>query len=153
MATSTYARMLSLLAFSMMSGSAFPAWTHEAGVIKTLQGQAHVERDAQTLELKVGDTVQEKDRVIVASHSSVGISMKDETLLSIGPDSSFVLNNYQFDPVTRQGKVETTMLKGTFRYVTGLIGKLNPSAIKVNTKTATIGIRGTEFIIEVPDEQ
>jgi hypothetical protein len=41
-------------------------------------------------------------------------------------------------------------LKGTLRYVSGLIGKKNPQAIKVMTANSTIGIRGTDFIVEVP---
>jgi hypothetical protein len=62
-----------------------------------------------------------------------------------------VINRYSFNPITREGWVETSILKGTCRFVTGFIGWLNPEAIKVTTPTAVIGVRGTDFIVEVHD--
>jgi hypothetical protein len=134
-----------------MPGFVKPVFAYEAGIIKTLHGQVRIERGAGYLEARIGDPVQENDRVIVQMMSSVGISLSDETLLSLGPNSAMLIDKYSFNPVTREGQVETSMLKGTFRYVTGLIGRLNPGAIKVTTPTATMGIRGTEFIVEVLD--
>ena len=131
-------------------GLAGPGLASESGIVKTLQGQVLIERGASQLQAKVGDPVQERDRVIVRSNSSVGISMRDETLLGIGPNSTMVIDRYAYDPVTREGQVETSILKGTLRYVTGLIGKTNPKAVKVTTANATIGVRGTEFVVEVP---
>ncbi len=138
------------MACAALFALAGPGFAGESGIVKTLQGQVVIERGASKLEAKVGDAVQERDRVIVHSNSSVGISMKDETLLAMGPNSTMVIDRYAYDPVTRQGNVETSVLKGTLRYVTGLIGKTNPKAVKVTTANATIGVRGTEFIVEVP---
>ena len=138
------------IACAALSGFAGPGLAGESGIVKTLQGQVLIERGASKLEARIGDPVQERDRVIVRSNSSVGISMKDETLLGIGPNSTMVIDRYAYDPVTREGRVETSILQGTLRYVTGLIGKTNPKAVKVTTANATIGVRGTEFIVEVP---
>jgi hypothetical protein len=124
---------------------------YEAGIVKTVRGQVRIERDGTSLEAKVGVPVQERDRVIVQDASSVGISMSDETLLSIGRNSTMVIDKYAYDPVTREGQVATSILKGTLRFVTGLIGRAHPKAIRITTVNATIGIRGTEFIVEVPD--
>lgn len=142
----------------MISGAAFlgfanPVFAYESGMIKTVRGQVRIERGSRNLEARIGDPVQERDRVIAQSGSSVGISMNDETLLSIGPNSTLVIDKYAYDPVTREGQVATSILKGTLRYVTGLIGRARPQAIKVMTANATIGIRGTEFIVEVPGEK
>lgn len=123
----------------------------EAGYVKTIKGQAHVERSGNRLPLSLGDAVFENDRVKVSEQGSVGISFKDETLVGLGPGSNFVVNHYAYDPTSRTGKVETSIIKGTLRFVTGLIGKSNPEAIKVHTPTATVGIRGTDFIVEVLD--
>jgi hypothetical protein len=128
-----------------------PVFAYEAGIIKTVRGQVMIERGTSHLEVKVGDIVQENDRISVRMASSVGISLSDETLISLGPNSAMVIDRFSFNPVTREGLVETSILKGTCRFVTGLIGWLNPGAIKVTTPTAVIGIRGTDFIIEVHD--
>jgi hypothetical protein len=128
------------------------AYAGDAGTIKTVRGKVTLERQGKSADTQVGDAVYAGDRVRVIGDGSVGISMRDETLLSAGPNSTLVIDNYAYNPTTREGQVETSILKGTLRFVTGLIGRANPSAIKVSTPTATVGIRGTDFIVEVPDE-
>jgi len=145
-------RILVIFSCAAILGFAGLGFASESGIVKTVRGQVLIERGSSKLEAKVGDPVQEHDRLVVQSNSSVGLSMRDETLLGIGPNSTMVIDRYSYDPVTREGKVETSILKGTLRYVSGLIGKANPQAIKVMTDNATIGIRGTEFIVEVPSK-
>ena len=146
------ATILAFISCAAVLGVSGTVFAYEAGIIKTVRGQVRIERDGRNLEGKVGVPVQERDRVIVQDGSSVGISMSDETLLSLGRNSTMVIDKYAYDPVTREGQVATSILKGTLRYVTGLIGRAHPQSIKVTTSNATIGIRGTEFIVEVPDE-
>lgn len=147
--STTISVFISCAAILGFAGSAF---AYESGIIKTVRGQVRIERGGSNLEARVGVPVYERDRVIVQDASSVGISMSDETLLSIGRNSTLVIDKYSYDPVTREGQVATSILKGTLRYVTGLIGRARPKAVMVTTNNATIGIRGTEFIVEVPDE-
>jgi hypothetical protein len=128
-----------------------PAHASSSGIVKTVRGQVRIERGTGDVVAKVGDPVQEQDRVVVPPGGSIGISMSDETLLSIGSNSTVVISKYNFNPVTREGQVETSILKGSFRFVSGLIARLNPGAIKISTPSATIGIRGTDFIVEVTD--
>ena len=142
--------LLVLTTCAAVLGFANPAFAYQSGIIKTVRGQVRIERGGSDVEARVGDPVQELDRVVARSGSSVGISMNDETLLSMGPNSTLVIDKYSYDPVTREGSVATSILKGTLRYVTGLIGRAHPHAIKVMTANSTIGIRGTEFIVEVP---
>lgn len=124
-----------------------------AGVVKTLQGQAWVDRAGTTLEAAVGLPVYAGDRIRVGKTGSIGISMRDETLISLGPNSDLNIDGYAYNPTTRDGKVETSIFKGTLRFVSGLIARNNPAAVRVSTPTATVGIRGTDFIVEVPDEK
>ncbi|MCK6391970.1 MAG: FecR domain-containing protein [Azonexus sp.] len=124
----------------------------DAGIVKTLQGPVQIVRSGNPRDVTVGDPVQAGDRVLVGKGGSVGISMRDETLISLGPNSVFDIRAFAYNPTTREGEVDTSIIRGSLRYVTGLIGKLNPRAVKVSTPTATIGIRGTEFIVDVPDE-
>lgn len=123
----------------------------DSGMVKNIQGEVRVERAGGALPLRVGDAVQEFDRVVVGPTGSAGITLKDETLISLGPNSALVIDAFAFDSKTNQGRVETSILRGAMRYVTGLVGHMNPKAIRVSTPSATIGIRGTEFIVEVAD--
>lgn len=137
--------LLSLLALPVLA-------VDDAGIVKTLLAPVQIVRAGKSLAVAVGDAVQAGDRVTVGKGGSVGISMHDETLISLGPNSIFDIRAFAYNPTTREGEVDTSIVRGSLRYVTGLIGKLNPKAIKVSTPTATIGIRGTEFIVDVPDE-
>ncbi len=142
-----------LVSCAAVLGFANPAAAYESGIIKTVRGDVRIERGDRNLQAKVGDPIWELDRIVAQGGSSAGISMNDETLLSIGPNSTLVINKYAYDPVTRDGHVVTSILKGTLRYVSGLIGHLHPDAIKVMTQTSTIGIRGTDFIVQVSGDE
>jgi len=131
--------------------AAVEAWAADSGMVKNLQGEVRVERDGKSSALHVGDGLREADRVVVGPAGSVGIALRDETLISLGPNAALVIDGFAFDAKTNQGRVETSILRGSMRYVTGLIGRWNPKSIRVATPTATIGIRGTDFIVEVGD--
>lgn len=76
---------------------------------------------------------------------------KDDTLLSLGPDSSLVVDDFVFAP--RQGKfsIVLRMMKGTAVYLSGLVAKLSPDSVRFLTPSASIGIRGTKFAVKVED--
>jgi hypothetical protein len=126
-------------------------WGADSGTAKIIQGDVRVERAGISKPLLVGDPLQEKDRIVVASGGSAGITLRDDTRISMGPKSTLVINRFTFDPQTQEGSVDTSILGGTMRYVTGLVGRLRPDAVRVATNTATIGVRGTDFIVEVAD--
>jgi hypothetical protein len=121
----------------------------QAGIIKIIRGAVQVQRGNGVTPLKVGDRVYAGDRVVTAVDAAAGITLRDDTLMSLGPQSSVVLEQYNFDAAAGSGNVAVRMLKGTMRYVTGLIGKHAPERQQVTTPTATIGIRGTDFIVDV----
>ncbi|MFH0934695.1 MAG: FecR domain-containing protein, partial [Pseudomonadota bacterium] len=73
--------------------------------------------------------------------------------ISLGAKSATQLNEFRYDPVTRDGNMLVSVLKGSLRFVTGLLGKHNPKAVGIRTPTATIGIRGTDFIVSVEDKE
>jgi hypothetical protein len=69
-----------------------------------------------------------------------------------GVNSQLPLNEFTFDPTIHDSNLLVTVLGGVTAMISGLIVRENPHAMRVNTPTATIGIRGTEFIVEVKDE-
>ena len=66
----------------------------------------------------------------------------------VGPSSRLDLKQFHFDSTTQDGGLLVSLLRGSLRMITGLIGKTQPDAVRVETQTATIGIRGTDFIVQ-----
>ena len=80
---------------------------------------------------------------------SVGITMRDNSLLSAGPNSILALERFEFDPTTSQGRFDATLQRGTLAVVSGRIAKQSPQAMTVRTPSAVLGVRGTEFVVSV----
>lgn len=130
-----------------------PSWAEDSGTAKIVRGDVRLERAGSSVPLQVGDLVQEKDRIVASAGASAGITLRDDTRISIGSNSTLVINRFNFDSKTQQGDVDTSILRGTMRYITGLVGRRNPDSVRVATRSVTIGIRGTDFIVEVADDQ
>lgn len=124
----------------------------QAGIVKVLQGDVKVQHQGQDSAASVGLRLYPGDRVVTGVDAAAGITLRDDTLMSLGPKSTFVLEDFAFNESAGDGKIAVRLAKGTLRYVSGLIGKHSPQSQQVSTPTATIGIRGTDFIVEVTDE-
>ena len=121
-----------------------------AGVVKKMDGNVSIQRDGQTLPVQVGTTLRAGDVLRTGDAASTGVMLKDETRVSLGPNSQVVLDKFAFNADTHQGNFLVRIFKGTLMMVSGLIVKANPSAASVRTPTGTVGIRGTEFIVDIP---
>jgi hypothetical protein len=93
----------------------------------------------QGLELKEGD------RLTTSEGGSAIIRLQDGTRMTVRPNSELVLSQYHFKENAADNNMVMQLVRGGFRAVTGLISKSSPSAARVQTSTATIGIRGTDF--------
>lgn len=122
---------------------------NEAGLIKTATGVVGTQRSGQALVLSVGDKVFAGDRITTGQNSSVGITLKDDTLISAGANAILAIDEFSFNQTTMAGGMLVSIARGTASFVTGLIGKARPQNVAIKTPTATVGIRGTEFIVEV----
>ena len=119
-----------------------------AGVVKTVRGSASVERASSTVALAPGTRVNQGDRLVTGADGYVGVTMRDDTLLTLGPGTVIALDSYGFDPKTHDGNVLVSLTRGVLSVVTGLIAKRSPDAFAVKTRISTMGVRGTEFIVE-----
>src|SRR5215472_16645738 len=133
--------MLSLLGLSTLAGAA------EIGQIKVSKGQVTIEREGKSLPAGVGVRLQTSDVVRTGADGSVGITMDDDSLLSVGPNSVFSLDRYAFDPTTNRGRFDASLNKGTLAVISGRIAKQSADAMTVRTPTAVLGVRGTEFVV------
>jgi hypothetical protein len=139
-----------LIAAVVLWSSICGVWAAQsAGTIKTMVGSAVVTRKASTLTLVPGERVFPGDRVSASAGSYVGITLHDETRLAIGPGSEMLIREFEFNPSSYVGGLAISFLKGTARVITGTIAKHSPDRVTFNTPTATIGIRGTDFIVDL----
>jgi hypothetical protein len=120
-----------------------------AGMVKQTKGEVSIVRNGAPIQAWTRMKLMSADKIITGPNSSVGITLQDGTLLSFGPKSVSQLNEFRYDPVSRDGNLLISVLKGSMRFVTGLLGKHDPYAVGVRTPTATIGMRGTDFIVAV----
>ena len=140
-----------VLAMALLCGLASTAIGADIGQIKVAKGQVAIERMGKTLPASVGTRVQTSDVVKTGADGSVGITMDDDSLLSAGPNSALSLDRYEFDSTTNQGRLDTSLNKGTLAVISGRIAKQSPDAMTVRTPTATLGVRGTEFVVSAND--
>jgi hypothetical protein len=121
----------------------------EIGQIKVAKGQVSVERAGQALPGQVGLLLEAQDVVRTGADGSVGITMRDNSLLSAGPNSIVVLERFDFDATTNQGRFDSRLDKGTLAVLSGRLAKQSPQAMTVRTPSALLGVRGTEFVVAV----
>ena len=116
------------------------------GKITLLEGEAFVKRGEETLRLNISDSISNNDFIETKTNSKVKITFIDNTIITIGKESSLKIEDYFFDSNNKNSaKTELNVSKGAFHAITGQIGKVNPEKFKLKTKNATIGIRGTEI--------
>ncbi|APW36684.1 hypothetical protein RD110_05320 [Rhodoferax koreense] len=127
-------------------GSATPA---KSGTMKQVNGAVSVV-DAQGVRraLKPGDAVAVADQVVTGPNGAASLVLRDGTTLMLGPDSQLEIKGFTYDAARQEGNVFLSMLRGTMRMITGLIGKAHPEAVKINTPTSLIGVLGTDFIVQ-----
>jgi hypothetical protein len=124
---------------------AFPA----VATIQKASGTVTVVRQGHSLAASAGFEVQEDDTLRTGPDGSIGVIFKDDTVLSLGPESVLVVDEFVFAPKQGKFSIVLRMLKGTAGYLSGLISKLSPESAHFETPTASIGIRGTQFVVRV----
>lgn len=132
---------------------AVPAFAQSyAGLVKTSKGSTFVERSGTRVDLAPGAQLFQGDRVITGADGYLGVTMRDDTLLTLGPGTTLNLDTYAFDPKTHDGNFLASLSKGMLSVVTGLIARRSPESFIVKTRISTMGVRGTEFIVEAKEE-
>ncbi len=127
--------------------------TNFAGSIKNLEGQVYVKRNSADIPGDKGMKIYIKDTVWTGSDGSVSIILLDNTIFSLGPDSELALDEFIYEPANKHFSMLVRMMKGTFVYLSGVIGKLSPESINIVTPVGTISVRGTRFAAQVAPNQ
>lgn len=121
------------------------------GYVKTVSGEAFVVTSGKSTKAEVGVPVHVNSTLKTSAKSSLGVTFKDETVMSFGPNTELTVNEYLYAPSQGKLKLGSQLAKGSMNYVSGVIAKLRPEAVSVKTPTGVIGVRGTQFVVMVEE--
>jgi hypothetical protein len=116
------------------------------GFVKSVDGHATVTHGQLTYAAAPGVAVHVGDTLHTLWDGSLGVTFKDDTRISLGPFSRVTITTFIFAPREERYNFVLQLLSGTMQYLSGLTAKLSPGAMKIETPTATIGVRGTRFL-------
>jgi hypothetical protein len=138
-------RVASLIIGLLVAGS---AWA-EIGSVTESSGTAIIKRGKDTIQIAKGTQIKVNDKV-ETKNGKVKIVFKDDTNVTVTESSSLVIDDFVYDPKSGAGKLGLKAAAGTVRYVSGSIAK-DPKNVKINTPTAAIAVRGTDFVMAVSE--
>ena len=112
------------------------------GVISAAVGEIYNQNNKK---LKSGDKIYFGDSVIVKDKSNSQILLLDETVMSVGSNSEIKIDEFIYDPKTKDGKILSQIKSGSMKVLTGGVSEKNPANLEIKVPAGTIGTRGTEF--------
>ncbi|WP_321415077.1 FecR domain-containing protein [uncultured Desulfobacter sp.] len=122
------------------------------GIVKTLSGQVWIQRGEQRMPAALEMPLMTGDALETGGDAGVGIIFKDNSPLSLGPDSKFIIREFIFEPTKEKFTLIGSVVRGTLTYLSGLINKLKPESVEFRTPSAAISVRGTHLAIEVKED-
>ena len=128
--------------------AAVPAWA-DIGSVTEASGTAVIKRGKDIIQVVKGIEIKTNDKV-ETKNGKVKIVFKDDTNVTVTESSSLVIDDFVYDPKSGAGKLGLKAAAGTVRYVSGSIAK-DPKNVKINTPTAAIAVRGTDFVMAVSE--
>ncbi len=123
----------------------------DIGSVIDFTGTAIIKRGKETITVAKGTEIKTNDKV-ETKNGVVNIKFKDNTSVKVTENSALVIDDFVYDPKnTAGGKLNLKAAAGTVRYVSGNIAHNNPNSVKINTPTAAIAVRGTDFVMSVDE--
>ena len=117
-----------------------------------MSGSAFIVRAGGTLRAEVGQSVFESDSLRTGDDGRIGVTLDDDTRVSLGPSSEVRLDSFRYMPAEGSVGLAMQFLRGIAVYVSGQIAKLAPDAIRLETPSAIVGVRGTTVAVRVASE-
>jgi hypothetical protein len=130
-------------------GFAGSAIAQDIGLVKVAKGSVEIQRGAEKVPVKVGTALRTADVLVTGADGSAGVTFTDNSLVSVGPNSVFAIDKYRFDTTTHAGEFEGSLRQGRLAAVSGKMVKQSPESMKIRTPSAIMGVRGTEFVVQV----
>jgi hypothetical protein len=122
-----------------------------AGRVKVASGEAFIVRGGQLLPARIGQEILPSDGLKTGEDGRLGVTLKDNTRVSLGPASEVRLESFMYNPGAGRMGLVLKFVRGVAAYVSGRIAKLSPDSIRLETPAAIVGVRGTTLTIRVAE--
>lgn len=119
------------------------------GIVRSLSGEVTLVRSDRAVRAEENMKLQKRDLVRTGANSKVGMIFEDDTVVSLGPNSTMVVDDFLFQPNENKLSFIAHIIRGTASYLSGQIARLAPNNVKVVTPHATVGMRGTHVLVKV----
>jgi len=143
---------IAALLFVLMAEPAFSQQPVDVGRIKVVMGSVFIVRAGALVPAQAGQAVFQADGLRTGAGGRVGITLRDDTRLSLGPNSEVRLDRFAYAPAESQVGFVLRIVRGVVAYVSGRIAKLSPDSIRLETPGAIVGVRGTTLAVRVLPE-
>ena len=143
---------IAALLFVLMAEPAFSQQPVDVGRIKVVTGSAFVVRAGALVPAQAGQAVFQADGLRTGAGGRIGITLRDDTRLSLGPNSEVRLDRFAYAPAQSQVGLVLRIVRGVVAYVSGRIAKLSPDSMRLETPGAIVGVRGTTLAVRVLPE-
>jgi hypothetical protein len=129
--------------------TAQPAADEPIGNVATLTGSANVTRNNTATRLKLQDDIFQNDVLQTSANSTLGVTFNDATTFNLTANARITVDNYVYENGGKQNAALFDIAKGTVAFVAAEVA--HTGDMRISTPTATLGIRGTTGLVEVPE--
>jgi hypothetical protein len=141
-----------VLALLVASSSANAQQSSAAGRVKVASGTAFVVHEGRQIAAAPGQMVFEADVLRTGADGRLGVTLNDDTRLSLGPASEVRVDRFSYASADGALGLVLKFVRGVTTYVSGRIAKLSPDAVRLETPSAIVGVRGTTLAIRVDEK-
>jgi hypothetical protein len=141
--------VICVLASFLVTAPAFAQEPAAAGRIKVVSGAVYLMRGNSQVQAQAGQIVYQADVLRTGADGHVGVTLKDDTRVSLGPSSEVRLDRFNYAPAEGQLALALKVVRGVVAYVSGHIAKLAPDAVRIETPSAILGVRGTTLAMRI----
>jgi hypothetical protein len=126
------------------------SWAWADAMVQSVSGDVRLEMAGTSAPLAIHQAISRGSVVHTGTNGQVVLRFDDGQMAAVGSVSSLRVDEHNFDASRpEQGSSKLSLLKGALRVVTGLIGQSNPQSFVLSTPNATLGVRGTDFMVVV----
>ena len=137
------------LAVLLFASASFAEQAEAVGRVKLVSGTVLLLRGQTQFQVQAGQILYQSDMLRTGADGNVGVALKDDTRVALGPASEVRLDHFSYAPAEGQLSLVLKVMRGVVAYVSGRIAKLAPDSVRIETPSAILGVRGTTLAIRI----